>query len=138
MQPGWTLWSMASANEAGDAQVVVTDAQGRYRWYYSPGLSYEYPEPEVMPVEQGVLLGNLRQDSQIVSWEGELLWRIDERSHHDLRLSPWTEGNVLFLSNRTETCPSSGSVEHSAVEMDMQTHERLWDWWICDHWTPRI
>ncbi len=138
MQPGWTLWSMASANEAGDTQVVAIDAQGQYRWYYSPGLSYEYPEPEVMPVQQGVLLGNLRADSQIVSWEGERLWRLDQRAHHDLRLSPWTEGNVLFLSNRTEPCPTSGSVEHSAIEMDMDTGEILWDWWICDYWTPRI
>jgi hypothetical protein len=137
MEPGWTIWSAADADNSGDAAVVVIDAQARYRWYYAPGMDYQSPEPEVMPIDGGVLLGNLRTNSQIVSWEGERQWHVDHRSHHDLVLSPWNDRHVLFLSNRQEQC-ASGSVEHSAVEMDMDSHTIVWEWWICDYWTPRL
>jgi hypothetical protein len=137
MQPGWTMWSVSEYGVEGDATVVVIDAQGRYRWYHEAGVLYESPEAEVMPVAQGVVLGNLRSDSQVVSWEGETLWRLDTRSHHDMRLSPFAADHVLFLGHGPATCPYGGQ-EHTAVEMDMLTHEIVWEWWICDHWTPRM
>lgn len=137
MQPGWTMWSVSEMGVEGDATIVVIDAQGRYRWYYAAGVHYEDPEAEVMPVEQGILLGNLRADSQIASWEGEALWKLEHRAHHDIRLSPFGDRHVLFLGHGPETC-THGGTEHTAVEMDMDTHEVLWQWWICDHWTPRM
>ena len=137
MQPGWTMWSVSELDVDGDATIVVIDAQGRYRWYYAAGVSYEAPEAEVMPVEQGVLLGNLRVDSQIASWEGEALWKLDHRAHHDMTLSTFDHGSVLFLGHGPETC-TYGGTEHTAMEMVMETHEVVWNWWICDYWTPRM
>lgn len=137
MAPGWTLFSLADANADGDALVVAIDAQGRYRWLYEAGVHYAQPEAEVMPVEQGLLIGNLRTESRIITWEGDELWRVEQRCHHDLGLSPFTAGAVLFPSNRQTPC-GTGGVEHSVVELDMDSHTVLWDWWICDHWTPRL
>ena len=139
MQPGWTMWSVSDVGVEGDATIVVIDAQGRYRWYYEVGIGahYEGPEAEVMPVEQGVLLGNLRADSQIAGWEGEALWKLEHRAHHDMTLSTFADGNVLFLGHGEETC-TYGGTEHAAMEMVMDTHEVVWNWWICDYWTPRL
>ncbi|MBW2262532.1 MAG: aryl-sulfate sulfotransferase [Deltaproteobacteria bacterium] len=137
MQAGWTMLSVAEMGVVGDATIVAIDAHGRYRWYLAAGVEYESPEAEVMPVAQGVLLGNLRGDSQIASWEGEVLWKLDNRSHHDMRFSPFAGDHMLFLGHGSATCPYGG-VEHTAVEMDMATHEIVWEWWICDHWTPRM
>jgi hypothetical protein len=137
MQPGWTMWSVSEMDVEGDAHIVVIDEQGRYRWYHAAGVFYESPEAEVMPGPQGVVLGNLRADSQVLSWEGEVEWRLDSRSHHDMRLSPFAEDHVLFLGHGPGTCEYGGQ-EHTAVEMDMDTHEVVWEWWICDHWTPRM
>lgn len=139
MEPGWTLFSVADANAAAtDAQVVAVDAQGRYRWVYLAGVSYSQPEAEVMPVDEGVLLGNLRADSGIVSWEGEVLFRVDTRCHHDLVVSPFGNRRVLFPSSRQTPCDAGGGIEHSVVELDMDTHTVRWDWWMCDHYTPRL
>lgn len=137
MQPGWTMWSVSEMEVTGDATIVVIDALGRYRWYYGAGVEYESPEAEVMPVEGGVLLGNLRADSQIASWEGQAMWRLEHRAHHDMCLSPFADRHMLFLGHGPETC-ASGSTEHTVMEMDMDTHEIVWEWWICDHWTPRV
>ena len=135
MEPGWTLFSVADASVASDMVVVAIDAQGRYRWYYHVGTSYSGAGAELKLTDLGLLIGNAQEQSQIASWEGEPVWKLNHPAHHDLRISPFHTDNVLFLSVSGESC---ATVEHTAVELDMRSGAEIWQWRICDWWTPRV
>jgi len=136
MERGWTLFSLGSASEQERFIVVAIDEQGRYRWMFSPGQGRSGVGTEVQALDEGVLLGSGAPHQQIVGWDGETLWRLDTPAHHDMRLSPFNDGHVIFLS-QTESGECS-TIEHTAVEMNMTTREIVWRWIVCDHWTPRL
>ncbi len=135
MEPGWTLFSVADASDPSDMHVVIIDAQGRYRWTYSVGTHYYGAGAELLVTDYGLVVGNAMHRSQIASWEGSEVWMLQAPAHHDLRISPFHEDHVLYLGTAAEGC---STVEHTAVELDMNTREVVWEWRICDWWTPRV
>lgn len=135
MEPGWTLFSVGHASEPSDMFVVIIDAQGRYRWSDSVGTSYYGAGAELAVTDYGLVVGNATSQSQITSWEGEPVWMLNAAAHHDLRISPFGADRVLFLGTSGQGCDT---VEHTAVEMDMLSREVVWEWRLCDWWTPRV
>ena len=131
MQPGWTVFSLAKTRAASQFLIVAIDAQGRYRWMFSPGEGKSGAGAEVKVIEGGLLVAAGAPHLFGVSWEGEIMWRLDERGHHDLRISPWNENHLLYLGFNGGDCG-----EHNAVEYDLLNRTVIWDWPVCEHWTP--
>jgi hypothetical protein len=128
MAPGWTLSAIRESERGSTLYLFIIDPQGRYRWLYTfPGGT----DPEVQVVDQGLLFG-IPRNPQIVDWEGNVRWGPSGlATHHDLRISPFDEDNVLYLG--VGACE-----EHTVVEMNRATQEIVWEWEVCNHWTPRV
>jgi hypothetical protein len=135
MQPGWTMFSLASSQEEVELIVVAMDPQGRYRWTFSPGMGVVGAGAEITVHPEGIMIGAGIPHLLMTTWEGEILWRVDVFGHHDIRRSPWDPDNILMLSQNHE---SGGCGEHSAIEYDLSAEEIIWEWAICDYWTPRL
>lgn len=135
MEPGWTLFSVANASVSSDMVVVAIDPQGRYRWYHSVGSHYPGAGAELELTGYGLVIGNAMERSQIASWEGEVLWMIDHPAHHDLRISPFNDDHVLTLGSSGVGCDQ---YEDTAIELDMSSMQVVWEWRICEWWTPRV
>jgi hypothetical protein len=138
MQPGWTLWPIVRVGATVPMTFVMTDDQGRYRWYVNRGLTTGVA-PDVSPVEGGILHGGRRPatSAAIVSWEGTATWESEfTDNHHDIRVSPYAENRLLYLTRTTESCPNGYLEEAMANEVDITTNEVLWSWNLCEHFDP--
>ncbi len=60
---------------------------------------------------------------------------LNHPAHHDLRISPFDNNHVLTLGSSGVGCDQE---EGTALELDMSTRQVVWEWRICDWWTPRV
>ena len=132
MQLGWTLWTHGRSSQSGPVYVIITDEQGRYRWYSYESTDRRYPDNEVMVVSEGILLGNA--STKIINWEGEVVWEPTFHSHHDLVVSPFRDNHYLYIGNSGVGCSTP---EGTANEYNRTTDQTIWTWRLCDHFTPR-
>lgn len=133
MQPGWTLWTFGQASTSGPVYVIITDELGRYRWYNFESQSRRYSDNELQVIPEGLLLGG--GSTKIISWEGDVVWEPPFYSHHDIRISPFEDNQMLYLGYSDVNCDTP---EGTANEFDRITQETTWTWRICEHFTPRL
>lgn len=131
MQPGWTFFSLARANESHPRITVALDAQGRYRWYLARGSDQVGSGDEITLLPGGRLLLAAAEPQQIVNWEGDILFDLDQNAHHDAQIAPWDPEHILYLGVDTNC------FEHTVEELDMNTGEIVWQWSLCENWTPQ-
>ncbi len=133
MQAGWTLWTFGRFSASGPVYVIVTDEQGRYRWYLLESTDRRYADNELMIIPDGILLGG--GSTKILNWEGDVVWEPPFESHHDITISTFHENHFLYLGYSSKDCRTS---EGTANEFDRTTQKTIWTWYICEHFTPRL
>lgn len=129
LQPGWTLFNLHNRLLELPPSVVLVDRDGYVRWYYRSEIGFTIGN-DVRTVPEGVLM---ETPSQIVDWEGSAVWRQPLPVHHDIR-TIGDEGHLLYLS-RTN-CPDDQPEADLVVEYDRNLDEVVWQWSICEHYTP--
>ena len=137
-QPGWTLFTLVRTNRSTPIMVVLVDLEGRYRWYHKGGTApWAGSTIDARPISGGLLLGGKVPTPRptIIDWEGHVLWEAPFINHHDIRLSPFREGQLLYLSETTENCPE-GTTEGTLNEFDFRTHSTVWSWNVCENYDP--
>lgn len=134
MQPGWTMWSVTGAESSENRINVAIDPEGRYRWYHAPGSNERGAGNEIILLDDGNILFGAAEPQQIVSWEGTVLYDLPQSAHHDMSPAPWAENHMLTLSSSSANCENA---QHTAIEVDMETNEVVWEWHTCEHYNPR-
>lgn len=138
IEPGWTIWTLASDIDLAPLVVAVMDHQGRYRWYTQPhSIPRTGASTDIRLVEEGALVGGNEPSvpARLISWEGRVLWESPVVVHHDIRPSPFNDAHYLFLTNNKEGC-AEDKREANIHEYDIQADEIIWTWRICDHYDP--
>ena len=131
--PGWTAWSLGHAKEGGTLRVFVVDHQGRFRWYHFGSDSLNAGAgAEIQQIDGGLLLA-AAGPARLLGWDGGAFWEAPFGIHHDMRFCPWNEDHILFLGSSGEGCPTS---EHTVESYDMVKKEKIWEWRVCEHYTP--
>ena len=130
IQAGWTLTNLHNETLHLPPSVVMFDRDGEIRWYYRASSVDFSIDNDVRTVSEGIMM---QVPSQIVDYEGDIVWQQDLPVHHDLR--PYgNDGHVLFLSH-TE-CGAGQPGADLVVEFDRNTSQRVWEWSICENYTP--
>ena len=93
IQTGWTLFNLHNGPRDIPQSVVIVDAQGRYRWYYTASGGGYGLDNDVRTVPEGVLM---QVPPRIVDWEGSIVWERNLPAHHDIR-PIGSNGNLIFL-----------------------------------------
>ena len=131
--PGWTAWSLSDAKEGGPLRVFVVDPEGRYRWYFMGDDSVSAGAgAEIQAINGGLLLA-AGGPEMFLGWDGSPIWTAPFSAHHDMRFSPFHENHLLYLGVSGKNCPTT---EHTLEEFDMAAQETIWEWRICEHYTP--
>lgn len=130
IQTGWTLFNLHNGPREIPQSIVVVDAQGRYRWYYTASGTGYGLDNDVRTVPEGVLM---QVPPRIVDWEGSTVWERQLHAHHDIR-PIGSNGNLIFL--RMGECPGAQPPADVVVEYDRTADRVVWEWSICEHYTP--
>ena len=131
--PGWTAWSLSDNDEGGPLRIFVVDHQGRYRWYHLGDDSVKAGAgAEIQAISGGLLLA-AGGPEMFLGWDGNPIWEAPFSAHHDMRFSPFNDDHLLFLGISGKGCPTT---EHTLEEFDMVSQETVWEWRICEHYTP--
>jgi len=136
LSPGWTLINLTNEGQGDPLVVALIDDQGRYRWFHDQLTESSGLDTVVREVEDGVLVGGIMGDyhPSILSWEGEVSWEAKVYMHHEI--VPTEGGKLLFLGmDGDHQCPGGGT-SNSVRELDPESLEVGWTWWICDHYQP--
>jgi hypothetical protein len=135
MYPGWTFWSLSNATKGDQALIMALDEQCRYRWYHFGSSSIKAGAgKEIQAIEGGLLLA-AGGPEYFLGWDGKPFWEAPFDAHHDMRFSPWNENHLLYLAISKKNCETS---EHMIVEYNMDSGEQIWNWRICEHYTPTL
>ncbi len=138
VEPGWTIWTLAHDIELHPLVVALIDHQGRYRWYALPyAITKTGASVDVRVVDDGVLVGGNMPSthSQLLGWDGKVVWESPVVVHHDIRPSPFHDEHYLLLTQSKVGC-AHGKREVNVHEYDIKADEFIWTWRICDHYEP--
>ena len=130
IQTGWSMFNLHSEVSQIPPSVAIVDRDGQFRWYYrGPGQDFHI-DNDVRTVSEGVMM---QVPSQIIDWEGEVVWSEGLPAHHDMR--PYgNDDHIMFLSMTTD-CPDGVGAD-VVIEYDRSSGENVWEWSICEHYTP--
>ncbi|MFH1530055.1 MAG: aryl-sulfate sulfotransferase [Pseudomonadota bacterium] len=137
VQPGWTLFNLTNTFDNIPLHVVLVDSKGRYRWVHRRSGPYPGLDTDVRFTDQGISIGGTtHQDTpSIIDWEGHILWDGDFFNHHDFGPSPGKTGRFLAFTGEKDAC-GWGFNSQVVVEHDLETKKNVWEWRLCEHWTP--
>ncbi len=131
--PGWTAWSLSDNDQGGPLRIFVVDHEGRYRWYHLGDDSVKAGAgAEIQAIDGGLLLA-AGGPEMFLGWDGNPIWEAPFSAHHDMRFSPFNDDHLLYLGISGKDCPTT---EHTLEEFDMVDQETVWQWRICEHYTP--
>lgn len=138
-QPGWTLFNLTNTANQTNEVIVMVDLQGRYRWYHRrDGDTRASGGFDTRAVSEGVMTSGRRgamPAPAIINYEGHIVWEDRFNTHHDMRPSPFDDDNLLYLSYAD--CGAAGANNEAiAAEWDRSAGEAIWEWNICEHFTP--
>jgi|GEM_PF-1721244 len=132
LAPGWTLINLSNRDIPVPYSVALIDAAGRYRWYYRYPTTDAGSDTPVIPWEDGVVIGGRGVPMTYVTWQGDIVWQ-GIWGHHEVRPSD-TEG--AFYTMQGFKCEGDDHDAGLIVEYDPIADENLWEWPLCEHYTP--
>jgi len=137
VQPGWTLFNLTNTFDNIPLHLVLVDAQGRYRWVHRRSGPHTGLDTDVRYTDQGISIGGVtHQDTpSIIDWEGHVLWEGDFFNHHEFRPVPGKTGRFFAFTGEKDAC-GWGYNSQVVVEHDLETKSHVWEWRLCEHWTP--
>ncbi len=139
VEPGWTLVNLTNGvDQALPLAVALVDERGQYRWYHQRATTSSGSDTVAARHPKGVLIGGdrTRFGPTIVAWDGSIEWESALDMHHDIQPLGAPE-QFVFLSWDAVGCPTafgSDVLNH----FDRATGNVLWQWRICQHYTPPV
>jgi Arylsulfotransferase (ASST) len=135
LAPGWTLIDLTKLNTDIPYSVAVVDEEGRYRWYFQyPGAATGADSP-VAQYANGVVVGGDQITMSYITWQGRIVWTGPSNGTHEVSEAE-TPGDFYYIF--TAPCSSLAHGTDVIGEYDPSEGKDVWDWTLCDHYTPPV